>query len=432
MARKFTRVGVVGLGTMGAGIAEVFARNGLSVVAVDRDQACGRPRPGPHRALHRAGGGPRQAGRVRAGRTAGPDHLRHRDEVAGRRRPGDRGGARAAEPQARHLHRPGRDLRARDDPGHQHLLAVGHRDRGGDLASGQGDRRPLLQPGPGDEAGRGGAQRRHRSRRGRRHRGVRGLARQDRRHDRRPGRLHRQRAAVRLPQPRRRDVLRALRQPRGHRRRDEAGLRPADGSAGAAGPDRAGHRLRDPGHDVQAVARPAARPDPDLQADDRRPACWAARSAAASTPTTARTRRTWWPTPTPRRSSPTPSAARPVQRVGVVGSGTMADRRRRGVRQGRLRRALHRPLQREGRPGAQLAAALAGEGRAARQADRARSATRRWPGSPARPAWTTWRRWTWSSRRWSRSSRSSRRCSPTWTRSAGRARSWPPPPRRCR
>jgi len=39
MAREFKRVGVVGLGTMGAGIVEVFARNGLSVVAVDRDQA---------------------------------------------------------------------------------------------------------------------------------------------------------------------------------------------------------------------------------------------------------------------------------------------------------------------------------------------------------------------------------------------------------
>lgn len=39
MARTFNKVGVVGLGTMGAGIVEVFARNGLSVVAVDRDDA---------------------------------------------------------------------------------------------------------------------------------------------------------------------------------------------------------------------------------------------------------------------------------------------------------------------------------------------------------------------------------------------------------
>jgi len=39
MARAFNKVGVVGLGTMGAGIVEVFARNGLSVVAVDRDDA---------------------------------------------------------------------------------------------------------------------------------------------------------------------------------------------------------------------------------------------------------------------------------------------------------------------------------------------------------------------------------------------------------
>src|ERR1700704_1575541 len=39
MAREISRVGVVGLGTMGAGIVEVFARNGLSVVAIDRDEA---------------------------------------------------------------------------------------------------------------------------------------------------------------------------------------------------------------------------------------------------------------------------------------------------------------------------------------------------------------------------------------------------------
>ncbi|GAB3814889.1 3-hydroxyacyl-CoA dehydrogenase family protein [Micromonospora zhanjiangensis] len=35
MAREFTSIGVVGLGTMGAGIVEVFARNGLDVIAVE-------------------------------------------------------------------------------------------------------------------------------------------------------------------------------------------------------------------------------------------------------------------------------------------------------------------------------------------------------------------------------------------------------------
>jgi 3-hydroxybutyryl-CoA dehydrogenase len=35
MARNFTTVGVVGLGTMGAGIAEVFARNGFDVIGVE-------------------------------------------------------------------------------------------------------------------------------------------------------------------------------------------------------------------------------------------------------------------------------------------------------------------------------------------------------------------------------------------------------------
>jgi len=37
MSRRFSKVGVVGLGTMGAGIVEVFARNGLEVVGVERD-----------------------------------------------------------------------------------------------------------------------------------------------------------------------------------------------------------------------------------------------------------------------------------------------------------------------------------------------------------------------------------------------------------
>jgi len=39
MSREFTKVGVIGLGTMGAGIVEVFARNGIEVVAVEVDDA---------------------------------------------------------------------------------------------------------------------------------------------------------------------------------------------------------------------------------------------------------------------------------------------------------------------------------------------------------------------------------------------------------
>ncbi|MEO9139619.1 MAG: 3-hydroxybutyryl-CoA dehydrogenase [Jatrophihabitans sp.] len=39
MAREFRKVGVVGLGTMGAGIVEVFARSGMSVTAIEKDDA---------------------------------------------------------------------------------------------------------------------------------------------------------------------------------------------------------------------------------------------------------------------------------------------------------------------------------------------------------------------------------------------------------
>ena len=39
MTRDFTSVGVIGLGTMGAGIVEVFARNGIDVIAVEAHAA---------------------------------------------------------------------------------------------------------------------------------------------------------------------------------------------------------------------------------------------------------------------------------------------------------------------------------------------------------------------------------------------------------
>ena len=136
--------------------------------------------------------------------------------------------------------------------------------------------------------------------------------------------LHRQRAAVRLPQPRRVDVREPLRQPRGHRRRHAAGLRPADGPAGADGPHRHRHRLRDPRHDVQAVAQPAARPEPGHQADDDRRA-----AGPEVRPRLLHLRRAGT-RPRSCADAATPAAggaaegARPVRTVGVVGSGTMA------------------------------------------------------------------------------------------------------------
>ncbi|MCA1835930.1 MAG: 3-hydroxybutyryl-CoA dehydrogenase, partial [Actinobacteria bacterium] len=39
MARTFSKVGVVGLGTMGSGIAEVLARSGLDVIGVEVGEA---------------------------------------------------------------------------------------------------------------------------------------------------------------------------------------------------------------------------------------------------------------------------------------------------------------------------------------------------------------------------------------------------------
>jgi 3-hydroxybutyryl-CoA dehydrogenase len=39
VAREFKQVGVVGLGTMGAGITEVFARTGVSVIGIEKDEA---------------------------------------------------------------------------------------------------------------------------------------------------------------------------------------------------------------------------------------------------------------------------------------------------------------------------------------------------------------------------------------------------------
>ena len=76
MSREFTKVGVIGLGTMGVGIVEVFARNGIDVVAMG-GRRCGRAWQGRARQVHRPRARPRQdhpRGPRRPPRTG---HLHH-------------------------------------------------------------------------------------------------------------------------------------------------------------------------------------------------------------------------------------------------------------------------------------------------------------------------------------------------------------------
>ncbi|MFL6095662.1 MAG: 3-hydroxyacyl-CoA dehydrogenase NAD-binding domain-containing protein, partial [Blastococcus sp.] len=55
MARELNEVGVVGLGTMGAGIVEVLSRAGLSVTAVEiNDEAVARGRAHVEQSTDRA------------------------------------------------------------------------------------------------------------------------------------------------------------------------------------------------------------------------------------------------------------------------------------------------------------------------------------------------------------------------------------------
>ena len=263
----------IGLGTMGAGIAEVFARNGFSVVGVElNEEALARGRQHLEHSTARAV----KRGKLSEAEQAellGRITLTTRDEGPRRRRLRRRGRRRVARGQEGHLPRARRDRRARHRARDQHLLAVGHRDLDRQRPAGPRHRRALLQPGAGAEPRRDRPHRRHRAVGARRREGARGAARQEPRRLRRQGRLHRQHAAVRLPQPRGRDVRGPLRLPRGHRRRDALRLRLPDGPAGAARPDRPRHGVRDPRHDVQAGPRPAARAGAAAQAvRHRRPA----------------------------------------------------------------------------------------------------------------------------------------------------------------
>ena len=277
----------------------------------------------------------------------------------------------------------------------------------------------------------------HRRRRLRGRQGARRAARQEAGHRRRQGRLHRQRAAVRLPQPRGRRCTRAS-----YATREDLDAAMRFGCGYPMGPlallDLIG---LDTAYEILDTMYKQGRdrlhaPSPIIKQMVSAGLLGPQERAAASTPTPSAglARRSW---PTRRRPPVAPPAGvslRPVTVGGRRRLGHDGDRHHRGLRQGRVRRDLRRPRRRQGRrPCAprSVAAAPARWSKGRMTAEDARRAAR--PGRPARPRARPWPTSTWSSRRSPRTSPVKQDALPRPRRgSASRAPSSPRPRRRCR
>ena len=262
------RVGIVGSGIMGSGIAEVAAKAGFEVVLRSRAQATADAMvAGLEKSL---------AKQVERGKLEADE----RDAVLGRvRAVADLGELAECDlviesivedlaDEEAPLHRARPHLPRPHDPRDEHVDAAGRRDGDEHRPSRQGVRHPLLQPRADDGAGRG---------RARDH--------LERRDDREPRPRSRRRAA--RTRCRCKDqagfivnallfpylnnaaqaVRRRRRDPRRHRRRDEGRLQLPDGPARAARPRRSRHEPGDPRGALRGVQGPELR---------RRPRCCAA------------------------------------------------------------------------------------------------------------------------------------------------------------
>ncbi len=147
-------VGVIGAGTMGNGIAQVFAQSGLHRAPGRRRAADARPRARLDREEPRAVRREGQALRRDRDATLGaPDDGTER-RAPRRRRLHRRSDRREGGRQARALCRPRRDRAARCHPRLEHLVDLDHAARRGDQAARQGARHALHEPGAADDAGR--------------------------------------------------------------------------------------------------------------------------------------------------------------------------------------------------------------------------------------------------------------------------------------
>ena len=276
-------------------------------------------------------------------------------------------------------------VRPRRRPRHEHLLAVGHRDRGRHGQPQAGRRHALLQPRAGAAVRRGHPHGHHRRRRLRGRQGARRAARQEAGHRRRQGRVHRQRAAVRLPQPRGVDVRDAS-----YASREDIDAAMRLGCGYPMGPlallDLIG---LDTAYEILDTMYKQGRdrlhaPSPIIKQMVSAGLLGPQDAAAASTPMTRRARPRSSPTRRRPPRGPPPAGARPVRAVGVVGSGTMATGIVEVFAKAGYDVDLRRPQRGQGRrrSGPRSTRSLA-EGRGARQARPRRTPTRARPGHRA-------------------------------------------------
>jgi hypothetical protein len=159
-------VAVIGAGTMGNGIAQVFASCGVTTLLVDvKQEFLDRGIANVHKSLGKFV----EKGTLTAdaGRRASKGRLTPAPTWAcSAGRPLRRGGHR--EPRREDQGVPGRRRRAAAarDPGQQHVVDLDHRAGCEDQARRTRDRHALHEPGAADEAGRGDPRQRHQRRDG--------------------------------------------------------------------------------------------------------------------------------------------------------------------------------------------------------------------------------------------------------------------------